>query len=107
LYIKLILSKFVIHAILKEKAMSVLATKHSKEALAFWTLFKAMKPEIKEGVRDMIMGDNNYEITTDEMTAISLDSFQQIWDAPENEQWNDFIKGRVSKYNVKSNKHLS
>jgi len=45
-------------------------------------------------------GDNNYEITTDEMTALSLDSFQQIWDAPENEQWNDFIKGRVFKYTV-------
>ncbi len=75
--------------------MSALATKHSKEALAFWTLFKAMKPEVKEEVRNMIMDDNDYEITTDEMTAISLDSFQQIWDSPENEHWNDFIKGRL------------
>ncbi|HWD90053.1 MAG TPA: hypothetical protein VG367_18125 [Mucilaginibacter sp.] len=73
--------------------------KHSKEALAFWTLFKAMKPEIKKEVRDMMLSetssDDNYEITTDMMTAISLSSFQEVWDAPENEHWDDFIKDRL------------
>jgi hypothetical protein len=58
-----------------------------------------MKPEVKKEVRDMIvyekaLGDNS-EITSDVMTAISLDSFQEIWDAPQNESWDDFIKGRL------------
>jgi hypothetical protein len=75
----------------------MLAIKHSKEALAFWTLFKAMKPEIKKEVRDMIINETilDDEITTDMMTAMSLDSFQEIWDAPENEHWEDFIKGQL------------
>jgi hypothetical protein len=73
--------------------------KHSKEAQAFWTLFKAMKPEIKKEVRDMIVQEvsleTEYEFTTDIMTEISMRSFQEIWDAPENEHWNDFIKERL------------
>ena len=77
----------------------MLTIKHSKEALAFWTIFKAMKPEVKEEVRDMIVYktalDDNSEITSDMMTAISLDSFQEIWDAPENEHWDEFIKERL------------
>ncbi|HEY5325525.1 MAG TPA: hypothetical protein VIJ27_00865 [Mucilaginibacter sp.] len=76
----------------------MLTIKHSKEALAFWTLFKTMKPEVKKEVRDMIIDETAsgvYEITTDMMTAISLDSFQEIWDAPENEHWDDFIKDRL------------
>jgi hypothetical protein len=79
--------------------MGIATIKHSKEALAFWTLFKAMKPEIKKEVREMMLDEtalgNNNEITTDMMTAISQDSFREIWDAPENEQWDDFIKGRL------------
>ena len=64
----------------------MLTVKHSKEALAFWTIFKAMKPGVKKEVRDMIayekaLGDNS-EIISDMMTAFSLDSFQEIWDAP-------------------------
>jgi len=57
-----------------------------------------MKPEVKKEVRDMIIDETAsgvYEITTDMMTAISLDSFQEIWDAPENEHWDDFIKDRL------------
>jgi hypothetical protein len=77
----------------------MLTVKHSKEALAFWTLFKTMQPEIKKEVRDMIVHEatlgDNYELTTDMMTAISLDSFREIWDAPENEHWDDFIKDRL------------
>jgi len=77
----------------------MLTVKHSKEALAFWTIFKAMKPEVKKEVSDMIvyekaLGDNS-EITSDMMTAISLDSFWEIWDAPQNEPWDDFIKERL------------
>ena len=77
----------------------MLTVKHSRESLAFWTIFRAMKPEVKKEVRDMIvyekaLGDNS-EITSDMMTAISLDSFQEIWDAPQNESWDDFIKGRL------------
>ena len=77
--------------------MAVLTNKHSKEALAFWTLFKAMKPEIKNEIRDMIMNETalNDEITTDMMTSISMASFQKIWDSPENEHWDDFIQSRL------------
>ena len=77
--------------------MAVLTNKHSKEALAFWTLFKAMKPEIKKEVHDMILHEATLddEITTDMMTDISLDSFRKIWDAPQNEHWNNFIKNRL------------
>jgi hypothetical protein len=35
------------------------------------------------------------EITTEMMTAISMDSFLEIWNAPENERWDDFIKERL------------
>jgi hypothetical protein len=35
------------------------------------------------------------KITSNMMTAVSLDSFQKIWDAPENEHWDDFIKDRL------------
>ncbi|MFB9843247.1 hypothetical protein [Mucilaginibacter ginsenosidivorans] len=77
----------------------MLTIKHSKEALAFWTLFKAMKPEIKKEVRDMMLYetslDNGNEVTTDMMTAISLESFQEVWEGTENEHWDDFIKDRL------------
>jgi hypothetical protein len=77
----------------------MLTIKHTKEALAFWTLFKSMKPEIKNEVRDMIIHETSLtadgEFTSDLMTQISLDSFQEIWDSPENEPWDDFIKDRL------------
>jgi hypothetical protein len=81
------------------KAMATLTVKHSDEALALWTLFKAMKPEVKKELRDMIMDETALEggdeFTTDMMTSVSLESFQKIWDAPENEHWDDFIKDRL------------
>ncbi len=80
--------------------MQASTVKHSDEALAFWTLFKSMKPEIKIEVykmlideADIIAGD---EVTADMMTAISSDSFQRVWDAPENEHWDNFIKDRLN-----------
>jgi hypothetical protein len=58
-----------------------------------------MEPEIKNEVRDMIIRETaltaNGEFSSDMMTEISLESFQNIWDAPENEPWDDFIKDRL------------
>jgi len=77
----------------------MLILKPSKEALAFWTLFKAMKPEIKNEVREMIIHETalvaDDELTSDMLTEISMEAFRDIWDAPENEHWNDFINDRL------------
>ncbi len=77
----------------------MLILKPSREALAFWTLFKSMKPEIKDEVREMIIHettlDGDEEFTTDALTEISMETFKDIWDAPENEHWNDFINDRL------------
>jgi hypothetical protein len=66
--------------------MTTLTVKHSKGALALWTLFKAMKPEVKKELRDMIMDEialeGDDEFTTDMMTSVSLKSFQKIWNTP-------------------------
>ena len=77
--------------------MQALTVKHSEEALAFWTLFKTMTPEVKEEVYKILTEEANIndEVTTDMMTAMSLDSFQQVWDSPENEHWDNFIKDRL------------
>jgi hypothetical protein len=76
--------------------MAVPAYKHTNEALAFITLYKAMRPEIKEEVKEMIVQEvDENELSTDMMTAISLDTFKDIWDAKENDQWDDFIKKRL------------
>lgn len=74
--------------------MSSHTLKHSKEAQAFLTLFKAMKPEVKREVRDIINREEE-EIPTEILTAVSMDSFHELWDTPENEPWDDFIKGRL------------
>ena len=74
--------------------MATQTLKHSKEALAFLTLFKAMKPEIKNEVRDIINREEE-EIATETLTMASMDSFRELWDTPENEPWDDFIKGRL------------
>jgi len=77
----------------------MLTLKPSKEALAFWTLFRAMKPAIKNEVREMIIHettlDGDDEFTTDMLTEISMEAFKNIWDTPENEHWNDFIIDRL------------
>ena len=78
--------------------MGTLTVKHSDEAMAFLTLFKAMKPEIKKEVGDLItqeaaFGDD--ELSTDMITEASMNSFRQVWDAPEDEHWDDFIKRRL------------
>jgi hypothetical protein len=73
-------------------------TIYSEEALAFWTLYKAMKPEVKEELRNLFFHEaetEGTELSTDAMTAISMDAFRDIWDAPENDHWNDFIKKRL------------
>ena len=80
--------------------MAISTAKHSEEARAFWTLFKAMKPEIKKEVCDMILHENTSdedeeELSSDMITAVSMESFQQVWNAPENEHWDDFIKERL------------
>jgi len=77
----------------------MIATKHSKEALAFWTLFKALKPEVEKEVREMIINDNaqdvDGEFTVDMMTDLSLQSFDEFWGTEQDEKWNDFIKSRL------------
>jgi hypothetical protein len=78
--------------------MATVTKKHSKEALAFLTLYKAMTPEVKVEVRDILIKtsvDTSYEITTEMMTDLSEDAFGEIWDKPENVHWDDFIKERL------------
>ena len=79
--------------------MTALALRHSDEAIALLTLFKAMKPEVKEEVRELIVNEQETaedEVTTDMMTAVSMDAFGDIWDAPENDHWDEFIKKRLN-----------
>ena len=78
----------------------MIAAKHSKEALAFWTLYKSMKPEVEQEVRDMIISDaakaGNTDFTADMMTDLSLQSFAEFWESQQDEKWNDFIKSRLN-----------
>ena len=56
-----------------------------------------MPPEIKKEVRDIIDHEaDEEELSTDMMTTISLNAFNDVWDAPENEQWDEFIKKRLN-----------
>lgn len=77
--------------------MAALSNKYSEQALAFWTLYKTMKPETKKEVVELIIKETDLgnEITTEMLTDISMASFQEIWDAPENDHWDDFIKNRL------------
>ena len=76
--------------------METLTAKYSEEALAFLTLFKAMKPEVKEEVSAMIgyeAATEKDELSADTITEASVASFHQVWDTPEDEHWDSFIKG--------------
>jgi len=74
--------------------MDARASKHTNEALAFMTLFKSMRPEIKEEVKEMIV--HELENTDSEIfTSLSF----QAWDAEddaikESEVWEKYYHER-------------
>ncbi|MGX5691165.1 hypothetical protein [Arcticibacter tournemirensis] len=73
------------------------ARKPAQEALAFFTLFKSMRQEIKDQVKDLILKDSeDGDFTSEMLTSVSLESFKEIWEAPENNHWDKFIKDRLS-----------
>lgn len=77
--------------------MGVQTIKPAKEALAFLTLFKSMRQDIKDQVKELILKDSEKEeITTEVLTLASMESFKEIWDTPENDHWDKFIKDRLS-----------
>ena len=57
-----------------------------------------MPPEIKKEVSDMIVYEatfNGEEVSTDMMTEASMGVFEQVWNTPEDEHWDEFIKNRL------------
>ncbi|MVN22928.1 hypothetical protein [Mucilaginibacter arboris] len=64
--------------------------KHTNEALAFITLYKAMSPEIKEEVKAMIVDETN-EAEALMFTTLSLQSWDLENEAlEESELWENF-----------------
>jgi hypothetical protein len=55
--------------------MTAYALKYTNEALAFITLYRTMRPEVKEEVRDMIIKETA-DNETDLLTSLSF----QAWD---------------------------
>jgi hypothetical protein len=74
--------------------MGARALKHTNEAMAFITLFKTMRPEIKEEVRQMI-ADESEDSEIEKFTTISLQSWDMDDDgANESNIWEKFYNER-------------
>lgn len=67
--------------------------KPSDEAMALLKLYNAMKPKTKEGVRMLIIEENEAE-EIHALTNISFESWKRDWvDNPEeNKMWESFYK---------------
>jgi len=73
--------------------MAIAAAKHTNEALAFITLYKAMPAEVKEEVKEMIVS----EAETEEaflFTSLSLKSWEADDDLVENKLWEKLYNER-------------
>lgn len=75
--------------------MAPYAVRYTNEALAFITLYRTMRPEVKEEVRDMIIRETA-ENETDQLTSLSF----QAWDentaavVEESKVWEKFYNNR-------------
>jgi len=66
--------------------MAIPAVKHTNEALAFITLYKAMPAEVKAEVKEMIVSDAESEDAI-LFTTLSLQSWEDDDDLEENKVW--------------------
>ena len=66
--------------------MATHAFKHTNEAIAFITLYKAMPAEVKEEVKDMIINEAENEDAAF-FTSLSLKSWEAEDEPGENDVW--------------------
>jgi hypothetical protein len=72
-----------------------MATKeiHTKEAKAIFDLYQVMPENIKKEIRELIMpAPHPQSHESDELSALSNESFGEIWNDPANDHWDQFFK---------------
>ena len=62
-------------------------------ALAVYDLYKSLQEKVQVEVRKLIF--NTGQEVTDDLLTLSNQSFSDIWETPENEHWDKFLKERI------------
>ena len=71
-----------------------LFSEEKKVALAVYNLYKSFHEKVQIEVRKLIFTTD--QEGTDDLYRISNQSFSDIWETPENEHWDQFLKDRLN-----------
>lgn len=71
-------------------------TKYTKQAKAIFDLYQTMPEKVQRQIKEMIIGkDVDYDLPqTADLTRLSGQSLKDIWEAPENDHWDEFFKSK-------------
>jgi hypothetical protein len=69
-------------------------TEERNVALAVYDLYKSLQEEVQADIRKLIFRAD--QEGRDDLSRMSNQSFSDIWDAPENEHWDQFLKDRLN-----------
>lgn len=62
-------------------------------AIALYDLYKSLQEEVQADIRKLISSDRENK---DDLSRMSNQSFADIWETPENDHWDQFLKDRLN-----------
>lgn len=66
---------------------------YAQTARAYFLIYRALPDEVKKEVQALIKSDYE-DLSADDLYKMSITSFEEIWNAPENDHWDDFFANR-------------